>query len=76
MEERAGKAREIVNKIYRLNMNVKAIHDEVKVVRFINYSFNTEFDSSLGDLTDQIKEMYVDAAKKKIKQLEEELAEL
>lgn len=73
MEERAKKARDIVYEIDSLKRNIEKM-DRVRVLRFINHEWSTEFDSSTGDLTAEMKAAYINAATNKIDYLEQELA--
>lgn len=75
MEERAKKGREIVNTIKQLTKNIEDIV-EIKSVYFVNKRWDKQFDSSTGDLTVQMKDAYIKAAKHEIELLEQELAEL
>jgi len=75
LEERAKKARGIVMKIESLLENVENIN-KIKVVRFLNHNWNSQFDSSTGNLTELVKVAYVKLATEEIQRLEQELAEL
>jgi predicted RNase H-like nuclease (RuvC/YqgF family) len=75
MEERAGKARKLVNKIEKLKANIESLK-KIMRVDFINNSYRNEFDSSTGDLTNEIKEAYLNIATNEINYLEQKLAEL
>jgi hypothetical protein len=75
MEERAEKARKIVKTIEQLQKNIESMN-KVQVVRFINNNWNSEFDTSTGDLTNDMKSAYFDYATLEIDRLEQELLEL
>lgn len=73
MEERAKKARDIVNEIEKLKKNIENMN-KVQVVRFINSNWQSEFDSSIGLLTGEMKAAYINAATNQIDYLEQKLA--
>lgn len=75
MEERAKKARAIVKEIVQLSKNIENIN-EIKSVRFLDHRWNPEFDSSTGDLTNELKEAYLKIASNKIDYLKQKLAEI
>lgn len=74
MKERVEKGEELQKIIKALKQNIESI-STVKVVCFTD-GHNTLFFASIGNLTDQMKQAYIDAAEEEIKLLEQEFAEL
>jgi len=74
MEERVKKARDIVEKIEKLRTNIKKIMN-VENIRLYNHK-HWLFDTSTGNLTNEMKEAYIKAAENEIGALEQKLAEL
>jgi NACalpha-BTF3-like transcription factor len=75
MENRAKKARAVVEKIDRLVINIEKT-EKVKYINFLNDRNGLVFDSSTVSMSEAIKKAYVEVATKRIKELEAELAEL
>lgn len=75
MEERAKQARLIVNAIEALKTNIEKV-ERVKQVHFRNVHGDRLFDSSIGTLTNEMKEFYIKMAEQEIEYLEQKLAEL
>jgi archaellum component FlaC len=74
MEARTKKAREIVKKIDTLKKNIETV-EKVYSVLFMK-TVGPDFDSSLGDFTEELTKVYVELASSEIEVLEKELAEL
>lgn len=74
MQERVKKGEEIQKNIKALKQNIERI-SEVENVYFYNVNHSI-FNSERGNLTDQMKQAYIDAAEEEIKLLEQEFAEL
>lgn len=75
MEERVKKAKRLIEDIEQLKNNISKMN-RIKVVRFVYENWSTSFDSSIGSLTNEMKEAYIQAAENEIGLLEKKLAEL
>ena len=75
MENRANKARLIVNQIDALRKNIEKAN-RVGQVHFRTVHGDKLFDASIGDLTNEMKEAYINVAENEIGALEQKLAEL